>query len=104
VTLIAAAETCERQERLLALAYRCEWEEASRELDGAIHCAVHDVIDLNSLRNDGVLIGSIVTPLYTSRMEEARKLLGGAHPGAYPNDPLRTCAFALRALAKKCEP
>jgi hypothetical protein len=101
MTLIAEAETCERQERLLALAYRCEWEEASRELDGAIHCAVHDVIDLNSRGNDGVRIGWIVAPLYTSRIEKARKLLGGACSGAYPNDPLRTCAFALRALAEK---
>lgn len=105
----------ERAHTLLALAYRCEWEKPSRELDGAIYCAVHDVVDLNGLqgeelrekrRNGEVAvenhkdaeIGWRVAPLYTFRMEAAQMLLG-SFSELCPNNARRTCAFALRALA-----
>lgn len=92
---------------LLALADRCEREEPSRELDGAIYCAVHDLVGLNSLHTDElrnawgngeVVVGWFVSPLYTSDMDEARTLLE-AHPDVRSAEPMRVCALALRIKA-----
>jgi hypothetical protein len=106
-----------RTKRLLALADRCDRKEASRILDGEIHCAVYHLVDLIGFSTEevcriyssgavvvrdcnGVLVDSFLSPAYTFDVEAARTLFAN-QPDAdiYPYDATVRCAFALRALA-----
>jgi hypothetical protein len=40
--------------RLIALAERCAHEPASRQLDGEIYCAVHNIEDINLFSDDNL--------------------------------------------------
>jgi len=105
----------ERTERLLTLADRCEREGPSRELDGEIYCAIHNLVDLNGrhtqeLRkahtngevmvayHEGVIMGWFTAPLYTCNMKAAQTLFD-EHPNRSPDEPMLICSLALRMMA-----
>lgn len=105
-----------RAHRLLALAERCDREDPSRELDGAICCVLHDVVDINKLDNDYLraaraageivieshgqfVLAWLVAPRFTSEIEAARTLAPGHNDAAAPTDPMKACTAALRDRA-----
>ena len=109
-----AADDRSSMTQLAELAERCLREPASRGLDGAIYCAVHNIEDMNDLSNDNLLqardsgevlvedhrgIGWVEAPPFTAELKYAETLLPDGVV-TICRDPRRLCATALvvRAL------
>ena len=97
------------------LAVRCLQEPASRELDGEIYCALHNIEDVNDLSSHNLLearsngevlvehrrgggIGWIQAPPFTAELRYAESLLPDG-VATICRDPRRVCAAALNARA-----
>jgi hypothetical protein len=99
--------------RLLQVAERCLTDPPSRELDGVIYCALHELEDINDLssrrfivarltgevlveEHRGAAVGWFSAPYYTTDKEAARTLFPN-HVDIVPDNLSVACAAALRA-------
>ncbi len=97
--------------RLIALAERCAHEPASRQLDGEIYCAVHNIEDIDLLSDDNLWEAKrdgqvlvlhhgdwVEAPPFTRERKYAEMLLPEGL-ATICKDPRLVCAVALRARA-----
>jgi hypothetical protein len=106
--------------RLMQVAERCLTDTPSRELDGVIYCAVHELEDINDLSSErfivarhtgevlvedhrGAAVGWFSAPHYTTDKEAARTLFPN-HVDIVPDNLSVACAAALRLRVAANEP